>query len=267
MVLAFSQRRTPGKEEGEDGKFFEKSAFSGFVPFLFAELKQVRGRIAPGEPRGRAHTGGMTDQPASSPSADPQKRKARNPYIVPFHAVIKMFSTVKLLDEDQAEIVLNGHRLTLPIAASQLERVRKNPQEPGQTYYVWLWFRTAEGLVVDVELGGFSPPREDQLKEISDTKKIGFQVAGRVEAVNKDEGFLTMEIKPNSVGNLQEPFFVEIWAALELLEKVQRVGRTMIISGEYRPGSGRLVAQDMKPKSVGKSPEKKKGKAEEGTSG
>jgi hypothetical protein len=38
----------------------------------------------------------MTDQSVPVLSVEPQKSKVRKPYFVPSHAVVKMFSTVKL---------------------------------------------------------------------------------------------------------------------------------------------------------------------------
>ena len=62
---------------------------------------------------------------------------------------------------------------------------------------------------------------------------------------------MTLKIEPNSVSDLQQAFTVDVWAALELMGKLQRVGRTMIIDGEYRFGSGRLVATKVTPRLVG----------------
>ncbi|AXH00517.1 hypothetical protein DVJ83_15155 (plasmid) [Deinococcus wulumuqiensis] len=199
----------------------------------------------------------MTEQTetAATTGQQPQHKK-RKPYIVPFHAVIKLFSTVKLLEGEQAEIVLGGEKVTLPIAASQLERVRGNSPQPDQTHSIRLWFRTAEGTVTELQFAGLALLDEKQAKGAAD-RKPEFQIAGRIEAVNKDEGTVTLKIEPNSITDLQEAFFVEVWASLELLEKLQRPGRTMLFDGEYRPGSGRLVVTRVTPKLVGKLPEKK----------
>lgn len=193
----------------------------------------------------------MTDQ--APPSAEQPTKKARKPYFVPFFAVIKVFSTVKLLDDDRAEIMLGGQQLTLPIAVSQREQVRATPLQAGEIKFVRLWFRTIEGSVTDLELAGFSPLKEG---EGDLDKKPQFEIAGRIEAVNKEEGTVMLKIEPNSVTALGQAFTVEVWSSLELLEKVKRPGRTMIFGGEYRPGSGRLVVTSVKPKLVGQTQKK-----------
>ncbi len=144
----------------------------------------------------------------------------RKPYVVPFHAVIKLFSPVKLLDEARAEIVLNGEKVVLPIASSQREQIKNQLLEPEQIYLARLWFRTTEGIVTNVELAGFNLPREGQAKDTMNDKPL-FQIAGRIEVINKEEGSITLKIEPNPTGDLQEAFSAEAWAALELLENLE----------------------------------------------
>lgn len=208
----------------------------------------------------------MTEAVSPVPESQPSKPHPRPPHVVPFHAYIKLFTPVTLLDDGQAEILLGGHPLTLPVAASQLERLRSNPPVAGQIHLVRLWFRTLEGAVTDVELGGFVVPREGETVSEADQQKLEFQIGGRIVAVNKEEGSLTLKIEPHSQGALQEPFSIEVWASLDLMKQLQGIGRTMIFTGEYRPGSGRLVVKTVKAQLVGKVPKKKAKKFEQAQS-
>ena len=208
----------------------------------------------------------MTEAASPTPETPPSKANPRAPYVVPFHAYIKLFSPVKLLEDGQAEILLGGHPVTLPVAASQRERLQGQLPVAGQIYFVRLWFRTVEGAVTDVELGGFVLPREGETVSEADQQKLEFQIGGRIAAVNKEEGSVTLKIEPHSEGALQEPFSIEVWASLDLMKQLQGIGRTMIFTGEYRPGSGRLVVKAIKPQLVGKVPKKKAKKYEQAQS-
>ena len=257
MVLVGFQPTKQGREKGEDGNFLKNRRFSvfGLLP-MGSGVQSVK----------RAHTEAMTDPSSPVSESQPSKTNPRAPYVVPFHAFIKLFSTVKLLDDGQAEILLGGHPLTLPVAASQRERLQSQSPLPEQIYLVRLWFRTVEGVVTDVELGGFVLPREGTVPSEADQQKLEFQIGGRIAAVNKEEGSLTLKIEPHSQGALQEPFTVEVWASLDLMAQLQGVGRTMLLTGEYRPGSGRLVVKTDKAQLVGKVPKKKAKKYEQAQS-
>lgn len=184
----------------------------------------------------------------------PKKRKF---YVVPFHAAIHLYSPVKVLSDEQAEVIWNGQAMVFPIAESQREKIKITPPEEGKIYFVQLWFRTAEGVATELMLGSVLPAKEEKVQALTEQKFLDFQIGGRIEAVDREEGKVTLKIEPNKKGHLTEAFSVEVWMALVLMESLWRVGRTMQFQGEYRPGSGRLVVTKVLPQLIGERPKRK----------
>lgn len=185
------------------------------------------------------------------------KPKKRKFYVVPFHAAIHLYSPVKVLNDEQAEVIWNGQAMVFPIAESQREKIKNNLPEEGKIYFVQLWFRTVDGVATDLVLGGFLPAKEEKLQALAEQRFLDFQIGGRIEAVDREEGKVTLKIEPNRKGHLTEAFSVEVWMALDLMESLWRVGRTMQFQGEYRPGSGRLVVTKVLPQLIGERPKRK----------
>lgn len=221
----------------------------------------------------RGDTGAMTNEPmiVSENEVTPvieneaeqkleNKPKKRKFYVVPFHAAIHLYSPVKVLNDEQAEVIWNGQAMVFPIAESQREKIKTIPPEEGKIYFVQLWFRTAEGVATDLMLGSVLPAKEEKVQALTEQKFLDFQIGGRIEAVDREEGKVTLKIEPNRKGHLTEAFSVEVWMALDLMDKLQRVGRTMQFQGEYRPGSGRLVVKKVLPQLIGERPERPRGK-------
>lgn len=204
------------------------------------------------------HEIALTDE--SKPENNLETKLKKRKFVIPFHAAIHLYSSIKFLDNEQAEVIWNGQPMVFPIAESQREKMKNNPPEEGKTYFIQLWFRTTEGVVNDLHLGSYSPAKEEKLKGLTEQKVLDFQIGGRIEAVDKEEGKVTLNIEPNRKGNLTEAFSVEVWMALDLMEGLQRVGRTMQFQGEYRPGSGRLVVKKVLPQMIGERPQQPKGK-------
>lgn len=188
--------------------------------------------------------------PSQHEKRQKRSRKKTNRFI-PFHAVISVNSPVRLLSDpvEHAEIQIAGETLTVP-----LKRTIHAPLPevvPDQAYHLRLWFRTPEGFVDQLHLSTLGTLREGK----DPSQPPTFQVAGRVQEINRDEGYLVIGIEPNAKGILEEPFSVQIWAALEQLERRDlKPGRTLMVDGTYRPGSGRLIARRITAVRVGERP-------------
>ncbi|GLV49352.1 MAG: hypothetical protein NZ846_09060 [Thermus sp.] len=70
-----------------------------------------------------------------------------------------------------------------------------------------------------------------------------FQARGRLVGVDREEGRLVVEIRPNPQGVLKEPFRLTLHAALALLEGLPSLGSGVYLEGELRPKSRRMVVR------------------------
>jgi len=187
----------------------------------------------------------MTDLP--TPAAEvaaatpPKPQKKRRKYPIHFHASLRWDSPLRMVPSG-VELHLGETTLTVGMTEQVGRMLQEQPPEAGRPSTVLLWFRTPEGYVQELELAKVMPIKEPQA-----ASKPQFSVGGRLKDVNRDEGFLVVVVEPNKQGALTEPFQVHIWAALDLLEKLPKVGRTLVVTGEYRPQSGRLVAARATP--------------------
>lgn len=186
-----------------------------------------------------------TDSPVKK-SAGKAKSKASRP--VHFHAGIWAYSKVQLLADHKVQVELDGQNQILPIVPAQVEKVLQQPLKPDQVYGVALWFRTVDEQVTNLQLAGLFAVKP---KKDGNSTRPTFDIAGRLEAVDKEEGLIKLKIETNPNGKLQETFVVDIWVPLELMEKLPKVGKTVVALGEYRVGSGRLVAKTVFPKKFG----------------
>lgn len=187
----------------------------------------------------------MTDLPppaAEVAAATPPKhQKKRRKYPIHFHASLRWDSPIRVVPSG-VELHLGGTAFTVGVTEQVGRTLQEQPPEAGHPYTVLLWFRTPEGYVQELELAKVTPTQGPEA-----ASKPQFSVGARLKAVNRDEGFLIAEVELNKRGALMEPFEVHIWAALALLERLPKVGRTVVVTGEYRPQSGRLVATRCKP--------------------
>lgn len=202
--------------------------------------------------------------PAAEPDTEPtqsalpvaSKKKKTNwktQRDIPFHATITLLTPVRILPEQpgQAQIMLAGEPHTVEVvgyARDQLQDVSAD-----QMMVARLWFRTSEGYVEQLQLTHLRPVKEGE----GSTEQPTFSVGGRIQSINTEEGYLVISVEPNKDGLLQNPFVVEVWATLEQLEKGYiKVGRTILASGQYRPGSARLVAKRIIGIRIGERPPK-----------
>lgn len=159
-------------------------------------------------------------------------------------------------------------RKTLPVKGKRPPRQAYVLQEPllGE---VPLWFpkearkRIAPwalqrhlGRIVLVHLAprtdaqGLWSPRESQALKLVRTDEVKpprFQARGRLVGVDRQEGRLLVEIRPNPEGLLKEPFRLTLHAALSLLEELPPVGSGVYLEGELRPKTRRLVVTRAEP--------------------
>ena len=92
--------------------------------------------------------------------------------------------------------------------------------------------------------------RLDYLRRLDPTlweRAPHFHLRARLTAVDLEEGKLQVEVRPNPVGRLKEPFTLTLWAPLSLLEALPPVGSAVYLEGELRPKSGRLVVRRWEP--------------------
>ncbi|MEW6422591.1 MAG: hypothetical protein AB1511_12830 [Deinococcota bacterium] len=196
----------------------------------------------------------MTDllPPAAEVAAAtlPKQQKKRRKYPIHFHASLRWDSPIRVVPSG-VELHLGGTSITVGVTEQVRRTLQEQPPELGRPSTVLLWFRTPEGYVQELELAKVMTATGPEA-----ASKPQFSVGGRLKAVNREEGFLIVEVEPNKQGVLAEAFPVHIWAALDLLEKLPKVGRTLVVTGEYRPQSGRLVATRCTPVHIGapKSP-------------
>ncbi|MFC5849573.1 hypothetical protein [Deinococcus petrolearius] len=161
----------------------------------------------------------------------PKAAKVRRPIYA--HAILHVRAVLDVAPEG-VEAVVGGARVPLALADRAARQLAEIP--PGQVQQLSLWPRTTEDGVLEERpvLFQIMPARAADAKPHLD-------VAGVVEAVLKEEGLLQVRIDPNTRTNLAEPFALNLWMPLEGLER-QYVGRTVQVFGEWRLGSGRLVA-------------------------
>lgn len=74
-----------------------------------------------------------------------------------------------------------------------------------------------------------------------------FQARGCLVGVDREEGRLVVEIRPNPQGILKEPFRLILHAALALLEELPPLGSGVYLEGELRPKSRRMVVRKAEP--------------------
>ncbi|MBB5236298.1 hypothetical protein [Deinococcus budaensis] len=192
----------------------------------------------------------MTDLPPDSSSSPAAGKRKKKPFMVPFHALLKLRSPLRVVASG-VEVLVGTTPTVVRVTDQVRERLQAQSPEPEQMYALQFWFRTPEGYVEDLQLAHFHPPKEAKAKPGQVLKPL-FEIGARLKEVNREEGFVVVEVEPNDTGLLRESFDVQVWAALELLEKLPRPGRTLLVYGEYRPQSGRLVATRFTPLHVGK---------------
>lgn len=193
----------------------------------------------------------MTDLPPDSSSSPAAGKRKKKPFMVPFHALLKLRSPLRVVASG-VEVLVGTTPTVVKVTDQVRERLQEQPPEPEQTYALQFWFRTPEGYVEDLQLAHFHPAKEPGKDKPDKVIKPLFEIGARLKEVNREEGFVVVEVEPNDTGLLRESFDVQVWAALELLEKTPRPGRTLLVYGEYRPQSGRLVATRFTPLHVGK---------------
>lgn len=185
-------------------------------------------------PEGNA-LGEHLDEPEGQPG------QGRSPYPEvgrTYFAVLYLFGTVERArgKRPPSRFCLRVGEACVPLPG----RFRGQPmsERVGQTLGVRLWPRTLPDGTLDLKspFGGFMP-------ELKRPGIFPFSLRGRLVAVDREEGTLQVEIRPNPRGRLQEAFRVTLWASLSLLEDLPPVGQGVYVQGEYRPKSGRLVAQ------------------------
>ena len=106
----------------------------------------------------------------------------------------------------------------------------------------FIWPRTRKGKLA-------ATSRVAHFKKLplgEEAPEPGFYALGRLEAVNREEGFFELAILPNPkpVGRLEKPFTLTVWAGLEVLENLPEPGVAIRVKGELRPKSLRLVAYE-----------------------
>jgi len=118
-----------------------------------------------------------------------------------------------------------------------LRALASRPEFVGPDLFFSIWPRTKKGKL---------DPRRSIVvrlnKELPEGFSPGLHALGRLERVDREEGFFELAILPNPEGGLKDPFSLTIWAGLELLENLPPPGSGIRIEGELRPKSLRLVA-------------------------
>lgn len=170
--------------------------------------------------------------------------------ITPFFAIIRVFSTVRWVEEE-AEFLINGVPTRVQPAPARAQQLRDHPIGPEKVYSLNLWFRTPEGQVQDLELSGIKPLKEQNPAEVVESSPT-CTLAGRLDGVFPDEGYFDVRVETNPAGQLQQPFNVRVWAAPDFFARLPRPEKTLIVYGEYQPQTGRLVAQHLRRTRVGK---------------
>ncbi len=108
----------------------------------------------------------------------------------------------------------------------------------GREVLWFIWPRTQEG-----RLAGTSRVAHFKKRPLSEeAPEPGFYALGRLEAVNREEGFFELAVLPNPEGRLEKPFTLTVWAGLDVLETLPEPGAAVRVKGELRPKSLRLVA-------------------------
>ncbi|WP_152640278.1 hypothetical protein [Thermus filiformis] len=150
--------------------------------------------------------------------------------------------------ERRYQVTASGHRLSLLRPAPRKRFVRelnKRMAKAGSGELLALiWPRTGKSgtLAWDRSI----VYRAYLLKE-GEEAKPGFQARGRLLEVNRDDGYLLLEIRPNPQGILKRPFTLTVFASLALMDGLPPVGSGVYLEGDVRLATGRLVARKVEP--------------------
>lgn len=204
---------------------------------------------AGGSPLESGDTRGMTDVPQPPDGIVPDQPQEKKPFIIPFHASIQVASCMQLLDEG-VELLIDDQRVVVPVTAEQRLKFQQQPPEPDRPQRVSLWFRTAQGRVQDLECFNFSVLRGERAKSGAPNRPQ-FSIGALFKGVDREEGSLVVEVKPNPTGQLLESFELQLWAAPHFLNRHFYTNQTYLIHGRYDPVGGQLIATEMRPMMIG----------------
>jgi len=73
-------------------------------------------------------------------------------------------------------------------------------------YALQFWFRTPEGYVEDLQLAHIHPVKGEAKAKPDQVVKPLFEIGARLKEVNREEGFVVVEVEPNDTGLLRESF-------------------------------------------------------------
>lgn len=172
-----------------------------------------------------------TEAPPSEPKPKPPK---------PFYfAVLGAIGKVKEDGAGGYALSVKGvEGLRLPLG----EPVHGRPPEAWKdrkTLALFLLRSDAEGRLTEERLL--------LLGKLDDKSKppLFFQARGRLQAADRTEGLIVLEVRPNPVGKLQEAFQLYLWMPLALFDELPPPGGGVYVQGAYRPQSRRLVVEQV----------------------
>jgi hypothetical protein len=146
------------------------------------------------------------------------------------------------------QVNASGHRL-FPLRYARrrglLKWLEKRFAEGvGGELVVFIWPRTGKSGTLAWDRSTLYKARPLQEGE---EVKPGFQARGRLLEVNRDDGYLLLEIRPNPGGSLQRPFTLTVFASLALMDGLPPVGSGVFLEGDVRLATRRLVARKVEP--------------------
>lgn len=192
----------------------------------------------------------MTDVPPPPEEASPDRPQEKKPYVIPFHADIHVASPMWVVDSG-VELLIQGQRVVVAVTEEQRLKLQGHPPEPDRLYRVLLWFRTVQGCVQDLECFGFFPLRGERAKSVGPGQPQ-CSVGAVLREVNRDEGFVIVEVSSNPTGAVLEPFNVQFWADPNFLNRHFKMDQTYLIHGQYDFTSGHLIATNFRSVNIGK---------------
>lgn len=144
-----------------------------------------------------------------------------------------------------------GDTLERPVVVFGERRVRLYPSGSARTF-----LETHEGndplglLIYPRTLKGSYLAEGSVLARVSELKPTSLppmvQVTGVLEHIDRDEGYVIVEVHPNPKSNLAASMVLDVCVSLELMEKLPKKGAGVQLSGVVKPTTGRLVAEKVK---------------------